>query len=393
MHLSDSWLCDKPLAHALQPEHWIVALDLWTPDVEGHPVETHKMNNTNKLNASRSYVWPVLCGLLLIGSILQPGLAQAQMVSDNIQQYIERTEELLIWAHGLVTETNSEPARRILRQAADMHQRSMGMLERGMMMESLSVARRARDTMWHAVREAREAMGLEERIRIRSERFRDQHGHLMERARESHNEQALEFLERARRQAGRARDIYHQGDFKLAWKLLEQAGDLMRRSARLLADSGGPERMERELERAQQLIDATRDRLGTEATANQRQLLAEAEEALQRALAARDQGQPGRVLQMTGLAANLARRAAQGAGLGPDEDAVRRQLDRFDTRAERIGDRVRESGSAPARKMYERALGQRERAVAAHRAGDAELALRQIRAAHDLLNQADELSR
>jgi len=328
-----------------------------------------------------------------MGSIVLPGSAQAQMHNDSIQQYIERTEELLIWAHGLVAETNSDPARRVLRQAADMHHRSKGMLERGMMMESLSVARRARDAMWHAVRVAREAMGLEERIRIRSERFRDQHGHLMERAREAHNQQALDFLERAQRQAGRARDIYHQGDFKLAWKLLEQAGDLMRRSARLLADGVGPERMEREIERARQLIDTTRDRLGTAATSGQRKMLAEAEEALQRALTARDQGQPGRALQMTGLAGNLARRAARGTGAGPDEDAVRRQLDRFDVRAERIGDRVRESGSAAARQMYDRALDQRERAAAAHGAGDPELALRQIRAAHDLLNQAEDLSR
>ena len=83
-----------------------------------------------------------------------------------------------------------------------------------------------------------------------------------------------------------------------AWRLLEQAGDLMRRSARLLADGGGPERLELELERTRQLIDTTRDRLGADATESQRKLLAEAEEALQRAMSASDQGQPGRQSQL-----------------------------------------------------------------------------------------------
>ncbi len=337
--------------------------------------------------------WAVLCGSLLVACSLWGQPAQAQQGSDSIRLYIERTEELLLWARGLVVETASEPARRVLGQAADLHQRSWRLFEQGRMIEALAVARRARDAMWHAVRVAREAMGLEERIRIRAERFRDQHGQLMERAREMNNQQALEFLERASRQAGRARDIYHQGDFKLAWKLLEQAGDLMQRAARLLADGAGPERLERELERTRELIDRTRDRLGSEATEGQRRLLAEAEEALQRSLTARDQGHPGRALQMTGLAANLARRAIRDGGSGQDDEALRRQLDRFDARAERLADRVRESGSQPARRIYERALGQKDRAVATGQAGDPELALRQIRAAHDLLNQAEDLIR
>jgi len=356
-------------------------------DLEGHPVKANKTLKYNWLMATKFGIALILCAL-----VMAPGTARAQH-GDSIRQYIERTEELLLWAQGLVADTESGPARRVLGQAADLHRRSKGMLERGMMMESLAVARRARDAMWHAVRVARESMGLEERIRIRAERFRDQHGSLLERARDSHNQPALDFLERARQQADRARDIYRQGDFKLSWKLLEQAGDLMHRAARLLADGGGPERLERELERVRQAIDQTRERLGNDATENQHRMLAEAEEALQRALNAEDQGQPGRALQMLNLAGNLARRAGQEAGGAPDDDAVRRQLERFDERAERIGDRVRESGSSQARQMYDRALGQRDRAAEAQRAGDPELALRQVRAAHDLLNQAEDLTR
>ncbi len=356
-------------------------------------METSNSHTNNMLHTSGRGALAATFALMLMALALLPSTAQAQHGADSVRLYIERTEELLIWAHGLVSETESEPARRILRQAADMHQRSMGMFEQGMMIESLGVARRARDAMWHSVRVAREAMGLDERIRIRAERFRDQHGSLMERARESHNEQALTFLERARMQAERARDIYRQGDAKLAWKLLEQAGDLTQRAARLLADGGGPERLESELERTRQLIERTRERLGTEASEQQRRLLGEAEEAMQRALEAQGEGQPGRALQMVGLAANLAHRAGEMAAGAPDNEAVERQMERFEARAGRIADRVRDSGSAQARDMYDRALRQRDRAAEAQAEGDPELALRQLRAAHGLLNQAEELIR
>ena len=320
--------------------------------------------------------------------------ATAQMTgAEQIRTYIERTEELLIWARGLVTETQSVPARRVLGQAADLHRRSMDLMSNGHMLEALGVSRRSRAAMWHAVRLAREAMGLEERIRIRVERFRDQHGQLMERAIDAGDRQALEFLRRSEHIAIRAREQYHQGDFKLAWKMLEQAGDLMRRAARLLADGANPERLELEMDRTRMLIERTRDSLGDDPDPQARKLLAEAEEALTRARAGMDQGHPGRALQMTGLARRLALRAASLGGSGPDEEAVRRQLDRFDERSGRVADQVREADSKQARDLYERALQHRVRAAEALVGGDREMALRQIKAAHDLLGQTEDLIR
>jgi hypothetical protein len=263
----------------------------------------------------------------------------------------------------------------------------------GRNMEALGVSRRSRAAMWHSVRLARESMGYEERIRIRVERFGDQHSQLTERALEAGDRPALDFLQRAEYNANRAREQYHQGDFKLSWKMLEQAGDLMRRAARLLADGTTPERLELEMERARMLIERTRDNLADNPDPQALRLLAEAEESLVRAREGMDQGQPGRALQMTGLARQLAVRAASlGAG-GPDEEAVRRQLERFDERSARVADRVRDSGSKQARDMFEKALGHRTRAAEAQAEGNSEMALRQIKAAHDLLGQAEDLIR
>ncbi len=334
-----------------------------------------------------------MSALVVVAMFTAPATSQAQPAGDSVRNYIERTAELLLWSHELVRETESSPARRVLEQAVELHRRSLRLLENGKLNEALAVGRRARDAMWHSVRIARESMGLEERIRIRVERFRDQYANLMERAREARDEQALSFLERARHQGSRAQDLYRQGDFKLAWKLFEQANDLMNRSARLLADHGGRDHLEQEFERAADLIDQTKGRLGSNPTQRQRQLLAEAEEALQRARQAFDQGQPGRALQMVNLSNNLVRRVSYGEEKGPTGNSISRQLDRFDGRADRLADPVRESGSEQARKMYDRALGLRERSAAARKSGDNELALRQIKSAHDLLHQAEKLIR
>jgi hypothetical protein len=340
---------------------------------------------------NRSIVFSFLV-LALVGSAAGEATAQTSG-AEQIRAYIERTEELLIWAKGLVSETQSVPARKVLGQAADLHRRSMELMSKGHLLEALGVSRRSRAAMGRAVGLAREAMGLEERIRIRVERFRDQYGQLMERAQDAGNRQAIEFLRRSERSAIRAREQFHQGDFKLAWKMLEQAGDLMRRAARLLADGASPERLELEMDRTMMLIERTRDGLGDDPDPQARKLLAEAEEALVRARQGLDQGHPGRALQMTGLARRLALRAASLGGSGPDEEAVRRQLDRFDERSGRVADLVRDSGSKQARDMYERALQHRTRAAEAAADGEGEMALRQIRAAHDLLGQAEDLIR
>ncbi len=332
--------------------------------------------------------------LMLMMAGLTPDLASAQGNGlEQIQAYLERTEELLLWAQEMVSETQSVPARKVLSQAADLHRRSQGLMGNGRKLEALGVSRRSRAAMWHSVRLARESMGYEERIRIRAERFRDQHSQLSERALEAGDRQALEFLRRAEHNANRAREQYHQGDFKLSWKMLEQAGDLMRRAARLLADGTTPERLEMEMERARMLIERTRDKLAENSDPQARRLLAEAEESLVRAREGMNQGQPGRALQMTGLARQLAVRAASlGAG-GPGEEAVRRQLERFDDRSARVADGVRDSGSQQARDMFEKALRHRTRAAEALAEGNREMALRQIKAAHDLLGQAEDLIR
>jgi hypothetical protein len=175
--------------------------------------------------------------------------------------------------------------------------------------------------------------------------------------------------------------------------MLEQAGDLNRSAARLLADAGGPERLENELERTTELLDRTAERLGPDAEPRALDLFAQAREALERATRARDEGQPGRALQMADLARQLARRAEGIAAGGVGSDEVERQIERFDERFGRVADLVREAGDDRARDFLDRARRTRDQAAGDLAAGNPEQALRRIRGAHDLLGQAEDVMR
>lgn len=333
----------------------------------------------------------VVCGVLLLTAGLLSGTAgpaAAQAGADELGAYLDRTDELLAWATELVAGTGSDQARRVLEQAHQLQGRSRDLAERGSLRDAFSLGRRARDGMWHAVRLAREAAGLDERIRLRAERFADQHAQLTERARDSGLPRAIDLLDKAREQARRARERLLQGDLPLAWKLLEKADDLLRLAARLLADGAGPERLREDLERTGQLLDEAQARLvGEGVPAGTLALLAEAREAVARAGDAAAGGDSGLALQMSALARRLTQRALAQAGESPDAAGVQRLLERFDERAADLGERLRDAGGEPGRRAFERARDEREAAAIALREGQVTAALRHVRSAHDLLDQ------
>lgn len=324
--------------------------------------------------------------LLLLGLPLA-GNVYAQGAGEELRAYLDRTDELLDWAGDLVGQSGSDQARRVLDRARQLQERSRDLMARQRPLDAFAVGRRARDAMWHSVRLARDAAGLEERLRLRRERFDDQYGQLAERAREGAPGRASDLLEQAREQARRAGERTTQGDLQLALKLLEQADDLLRKAARLLAEGAGPERLSQDLERTRQLVDDAESRLAG-ADAGVLATVAEAREALERAEEAASGGESGLVLQHAALARRLAQRALAESGERPDVEAVSRLLARFDERAGALAGPVHQSGDGQQLKAFERAREQREAAVRALKEGRPGVALRHLRSAHELLEQA-----
>ncbi len=95
---------------------------------------------------------------------------------------------------------------------------------------------------------------------------------------------------------------------------------------------------------------------------------------------------------MATLARRLAHLAFDGSA-APPHVAAQRQIDRFDERLAALGDRLQDGGEARVRHLLDQARRHRDRAERALQDGDPDPALREIRAAHDLLNQAETMLR
>jgi len=343
----------------------------------------------------RGLLFPALVGLVFVlFGILNISPAQAQdSQQEHLQQYIERNAELLDWARDVVRETENRPAARVFEEAANLHRRSIRLLEDNHPRMSFNTAKSCRTAIRNSVRLARESMGFDERFRLRTERFRDQHARLLEKAREASNQRAVNFLRRSEGMAIRAHEQYQQGDSRLAFKMLEQAEELMNRAGRMLAGENGPERLDNRIEMARMAIDRARETLMESANPAARKLLDESEHALGRALDFRDQGQPDSALQMANMALRLANRAISAIDGGPGAESVQRQVERWDERFERVSAMVRDLGNEAASRLLQRAREQRGRAAESLAQEEFEPALRQIRAAHDLLTQAEDMVR
>jgi hypothetical protein len=337
---------------------------------------------------------PVLaCVFLLAVTLLSAPPAAAQ--HDDVQSYIERTGELLELASDVVGESSNQQARRVMIDANDLHARSVLMLDQGNWRAALSFSQRARKSGQHAVRIARESQSQENRVRTRLERYREFRDQILDRAREANDELALRFVRESEKQALRATDQYRQGNHSMAEQLIKPAEALLARAARLLFEGAGTGRLDQEIERTHEFIERTATRLNEQGADDEaaQDLLRSAREALERGRGLRDRGQPVRALQSLRLARRLASQAAMSAGGELGSETVQQQLDRWDERYELVAEEVREAGSRPAEQALGRARHHRENAGRLLDGDQPEQALRQIKAAFDLLNEASELAR
>jgi len=337
----------------------------------------------------------ILAAVLLSSALPCAGGARAQN-HGQVEQYVSRTGEIVAWAADLVRESDSQRARRVLDEAGRLHDRSLQLLADARPALAYGTSRRARQGAQQAARFARAAQGQEERARVRLERYRDLRDQIGDRAREAGDERALRFVHESEQQALRAGDHYRQGNFEMALQLIEPAEAMLTRAARLLFEGGGGERLEREWERTREFIERTAERLAAAdgaAADTGDDLLRTARDALARAREAADRGQPLAALQSLRLARRLAGQAASTVADDLQPEAVAEQLERFDARAEAVAERVQDAGSHQAEQLLERARHHRDRAGQLLDSGELEQSLRQLRAAFDLLNEANDLTR
>ncbi len=339
----------------------------------------------------RTASWAAAVFVLLLGLLIGAGTSYAQD-QEQLRDYIERTSELMDWARELVQDTDNARSRTVLAEAQRLQVRSIELATQNRPLRAYETARRAREAIWLAVRLAREAMNQEEQLRVRADRFREVFDEVRERAQEAHHETALTILRQSETQAERARERYLQGDAKAGVELLEQAEQLLQRARRLLQDAPRPGRMENEIERTRKLIEGARERLGDDAGRESLERLDDARNFLNRAASQLAQGHPQRARHALERSRQLIGEAVD-SGVAPDAEAIRRQIERWDARATRLDPLLEGSNSDRAHRTFRRAGEDRSDAATHLAAGRLLRALRQIRAAHEKLDQVERMLR
>ncbi|HOX25729.1 MAG TPA: hypothetical protein PLL30_10830 [Candidatus Krumholzibacteria bacterium] len=335
--------------------------------------------------------------IILLGLAVLAAAPPASAQDDaTLEEYIEQTGEIVAWADEQVRESESTRARQVLDEARHLHLQSQQLQHGGQGRAAFATSRRARTAAQQAVKIAREALGLQERARVRLDRYADFRDQILDRAREADDDRVLRFVHESEQQALRARDQFGQGNFEMALQLIEPAEDLLGRAARLLFEGSGAERLEREVERTRTLIDRTAERIDSGTSVGvetARDLLESAREALRHAEEFQLREQPLRALHSLELARKLAGQAASATGDRIDPETVADEIARWDDRQAAVADAVDAAESPQAEAALARARHHRDRAGRLQGSGDCAQALRQIKAAFDLLNEASELTR
>ncbi len=332
----------------------------------------------------------LLCVALGLWSVGNVSSVRAQADDrTGVRDFIAETSDLLDWAGDVVHESENLQARRVLGEARRLHERSMRMVDQARPEAAMPVARRARAAAYHAVRLARESLVFSERFQILNERLHDLRSGLQDRALASNNQQALELLDRAEDQNLRAEEQFHQGDAKRASRMLDQAELIQRRAAGLLGVGPDRENLDNMLERTALLIEEVQISLGSNPNPLRKALVRDAQKALEQARGFQARGMPGRALQMGGVARRLADQAESGMADRQASGAARRQIERWDGRFAQIQTRMTDSSQRDLRELLVKAKQQRISASEFLADGRPLMALRQIKLAHDLLDEVD----
>lgn len=338
------------------------------------------------------HVTGMLVWLLALWLPAGPALAQVDGI-EQVRDYLDHTQEVLSHARKVVTDSESARAHHILREAINLQQQAEDLWTQGRPRQAHQVSSRARRAARLSVRVARDEHGFEERTRMRLERLQDLHDQVLDRALEVNDQRALRFVREAERQFQRAREHYAQHSYEMAFNLLKSAEISLHRATRLLFEGGGPARLEYEVERTRDLLANTGERLGDDPDPFAKELLTRAYKDLEQAREAVARGEPLRAVHLLRQARRQAGRAISASGGGPAVETIQIQLHRWDVRYAEMADAVRESGSEEAGLLLERAQRFRQRAGELLQDDDRVGSLRQIKIAHDLLNEALELTR
>jgi hypothetical protein len=255
-----------------------------------------------------------LLHLLLVIGLILPAVAAAQTGADRVQSEIDRTEQRIVRAQGLVAGSGNATAKAQVDQAVQIQANARATLAQGRPGLALDLTLRARAAADRAIAIIN-GLPDPERVLSQLQRTREMLDRARGRIEECNDDRARALLSTASEMQGRAEEAARGGHYLAALQLTMGARErVLRALRRCNAEDDSHDGAERALGRTDEIIQRAQDSLGNNPPARASELLSRATEIQARARAQfRDQHFESS-LRLTLSARAFALRAARAAG-------------------------------------------------------------------------------
>jgi hypothetical protein len=324
---------------------------------------------------------------LAVGLLFLAPDARAQGISE-VEDALRHTDGILERAGEIVRESDSRRARDLLERAFGVQSSAWKAFRDRNLRLAASLTMEARDLGKRALRLAREDTALQSR----AQRELENAWRALQRAREqlgtSPDERTVRLLQEAHHQIERGRQQALEQHHEAALRLALSAQRLIRQGMGVGSDTGGAERVQRELERTDRLIERAREAVSETDLPEARRALERAVQIQRSAWEAYRGRHFRRALSATKEARQLAARALKLA-LGPvDAERVQRAIRETDRILARASEIVENSGDEHAMRILERAREYQSDAKVVFADGRMRVALGKTRVAAGLAKRA-----
>ncbi len=326
---------------------------------------------------------------LILSILLLTAVAAFAQQGDKARQELETTDRRIEQAEPIIRESGNEDARRRFDDARNKQRAAWANFHQRQYVRAVSMTLNARFVVRHALELAKFNPGqVAEEIRRTSDRMQEVKPIIMA----SGVKEAINLWRIAEGELETARRHYDAREYRLALKFTFAARQHGRKAFDLVKRQGGRDRVVREIERTDQMIEQAREQAGTATDKRVLELLLRARDWQHVAVAALHSGELVRALKTTLASRDLLLRAWEMARGAANRELVEQALAETDRLISDWRDVIRESRVEEARVLLERALVHQRTARELYAARELKPAFQETVLARRLLNRAIELA-
>jgi len=325
----------------------------------------------------------VVCLLLLVGA------AAAQTERERVRAELVKTDELLAEVKPIVDGARIEEAGQLFKWAASLQQSAWSSFQRKLHGRAKDLTLRARER----ARQARVAAGIDpDRVREEVRRTLDAMAEFGPAIVKANVPRANQLWKMARTEQSAAENHLAASRYGYALKFTLAAREHGRAAFAAIRGRVGVERVERELDRTDGLIEKARGRLGQTAARRATEVLNKAVELQRQARQAFSENRSLAALRLTLAARDLLLRAWEAGRAGVTLELVEQALAGNDALIGDWAESVRAGADTPAAKLLEQGIRHQKNARELLGQRQLRLALAECHKARRLLQRAVELA-